>query len=249
MKKLINSLLMLLGIVLLTSCLSTKKVTYFQNLNDVDLSKPTSLYDAKLMPKDIIYIYVHTQTPEAAETFNLKGEGSYLVDNDGNIDFPVIGTIHLGGLTTKEGENLIKSKIAPYIAESEKPIVQIRMPNYKYVVLGAVNAPGVYTAPNEKIGVIEALAKAGDIKFSGKRDKVSLIRERADGSREVHQMDVTDANILNSPYYYLQQNDIVYVEPKKTHTMYEVFTNYTSMWFSLLSMVTTISTFIIALKK
>ena len=249
MKKLINSLLVLLTIVLFTSCLSTKKVTYFQNLNDVDLSKPTSLYDAKLMPKDIIYIYVHTQTPEAAETFNLKGEGSYLVDNDGNIDFPVIGTIHLGGLTTKEGESLIKSKIAPYIAESEKPIVQIRMPNYKYVVLGAVNAPGVYTAPNEKIGVIEALAKAGDIKFSGKRDKVSLIRERADGSREVHQMDVTDANILNSPYYYLQQNDIVYVEPKKTHTMYEVFTNYTSMWFSLLSMVTTISTFIIALKK
>lgn len=249
MKKLINSLLVLLGIVLFSSCLSTKKVTYFQNLNEVDLSKPTSLYDAKLMPKDIIYIYVHTQTPEAAETFNLKGEGSYLVDNDGNIDFPVIGTIHLGGLTTKEGEALIKSKIAPYIAESEKPIVQIRMPNYKYVVLGAVNAPGVYTAPNEKIGVIEALAKAGDIKFSGKRDKVSLIRERADGSREVHQMDVTDANILNSPYYYLQQNDIVYVEPKKTHTMYEVFTNYTSMWFSLLSMVTTISTFIIALKK
>jgi polysaccharide export outer membrane protein len=249
MKKSVHTILLLLGMAVLTSCTTTKKMSYFQNLDKVDLTQPTSLYDAKLMPKDIIYIYVHTVTPEAAETFNLKGEGSYLVDNDGNIDFPVIGTIHLGGLTTKEGEALIKSKIAPYIAESEKPIVQIRMPNYKYVVLGAVNAPGVYTAPNEKIGVIEALAKAGDIKFSGKRDKVSLIRERADGSREVHQMDVTDANILNSPYYYLQQNDIVYVEPKKTHTMYEVFTNYTSMWFSLLSMVTTISTFIIALKK
>ena len=237
MKKLINSLLMLLGIVLLTSCLSTKKVTYFQNLNDVDLSKPTSLYDAKLMPKDIIYIYVHTQTPEAAETFNLKGEGSYLVDNDGNIDFPVIGTIHLGGLTTKEGEALIKSKIAPYIAESEKPIVQIRMPNYKYVVLGAVNAPGVYTAPNEKIGVIEALAKAGDIKFSGKRDKVSLIRERADGSREVHQMDVTDANILNSPYYYLQQNDIVYVEPNKVKARNSSIGQSTTLWISATSIL------------
>ena len=249
MKKIVHIFLLLFGMVVLTSCTTTKKMSYFQNIDKVDLSQPTSLYDAKIMPKDMLTISVHTLTAEASEAFNLKGGGSYLVDNEGNIEFPVVGTVHLGGLTTKEAEELIKSKVAPYMAESENPIVQVRMANYKYVMLGAVNGPGVYTAPNEKIGILEAIAKAGDIKFSGKRNKIYLIREKADGTREVHQLDVTDANILNSPYYYLQQNDIVYVEPKKSHTMYEIFTNYTAMWFSLLSVVTTLSTFILALKK
>lgn len=246
MKKII--ILLSLGIVL-ASCMSTKKVSYLQNLDKVDLTQTTSLYDAKIMPKDILTISVHTLTAEASETFNLKGGGTYLVDNDGNIEFPVVGTVHLGELTTKDAEVLIKSKISPYLSDSEKPIVKVVMSNYKYVMLGAVNAPGVYKSSNEKIGIIEAIAMAGDIKFSGKRDKVFLIREKVDGSREVHQLDVTDANILNSPYYYLQQNDIVYVEPKKSHTMYEIFTNYTAMWFSILSVVTTLSTFILALKK
>ena len=234
MKKSVHIFLLLLGMAVLTSCTTTKKMSYFQNIDKVDLTQPTSLYDAKVMPKDMLTISVHTLTAEASEAFNLKGGGSYLVDNEGNIEFPVVGTVHLGGLTTKEAEELIKSKVAPYMAESENPIVQVRMANYKYVMLGAVNGP---------------IAKAGDIKFSGKRNKIYLIREKADGTREVHQLDVTDANILNSPYYYLQQNDIVYVEPKKSHTMYEIFTNYTAMWFSLLSVVTTLSTFILALKK
>lgn len=247
MKKSVHIFLLLLGMAVLTSCTTTKKMSYFQNIDKVDLSQPTSLYDAKIMPKDMLTIGVHSLTAEASSAFNLGS--SYLVDNQGNIEFPVVGTVHLGGLTTKEAEELIKSKVAPFMAESENPIVQVRMANYKYVMLGAVNGPGVYTAPNEKIGILEAIAKAGDIKFSGKRNKIYLIREKADGTREVHQLDVTDANILNSPYYYLQQNDIVYVEPKKSHTMYEIFTNYTAMWFSILSVVTTLSTFILALKK
>lgn len=248
MKKIVFPLLLAISVLMLAGCSSTK-VTYFQNLDEVDLNQATTLYDAKIMPKDMLTIGVHTLTTEASEAFNLKGGGSYLVDNEGNIEFPVVGTVHLGGLTTKEAEELIKSKVSPYMAESENPIVQVRMSNYKYVLLGAVGAPGVYVAPNEKISVIEALAKAGDVRLSGKRNDILLIREKVDGTREVHKLDITDANILNSPYYYLQQNDILYVKPKKTHTAYSIFTDYTSMWISLLSMVTTLSTFILAVKK
>ena len=142
MKKIVFPLLLAISVLMLAGCSSTK-VTYFQNLDEVDLNQATTLYDAKIMPKDMLTIGVHTLTAEASEAFNLKGGGSYLVDNEGNIEFPVVGTVHLGGLTTKEAEELIKSKVSLYMAESENPIVQVRMSNYKYVLLGAVGAPGV----------------------------------------------------------------------------------------------------------
>ena len=248
MRKFTNIILLLMGIML-TSCMSTKKVTYFQNLDNVDLSKTTGLYDAKIMPKDILSITVHTLTPEASEAFNLRGTSGYLVDNEGNIDFPVVGTLSLGGMTTKEAEALIKSKIAPYMSVSENPIVQVRMSNYKYAMLGGVNAPGVYTAPNEKISIVEAIARAGDLNLYGQRDKIFLIRENEHGQREYHQLNINDADIFNSPYYYLQQNDIVYVEPKKVQARNSFFASSTSMWLSLFGMLTSVSTFILALTK
>ena len=249
MKKLSNIFLLLMGIML-TSCMSTKKVTYFQNLDNVDLSKTTGLYDAKIMPKDILSITVHTLTPEASEAFNLKGSSSgYLVDNDGKIDFPVVGTLNLGGMTTKEAEALIKSKIVPYMSVSENPIVQVRMSNYKYAMLGGIRAPGVYTAPNEKISIVEAIARAGDLDLYGQRDKIFLIRENEHGEREYHQLNINDAEIFNSPYFYLQQNDIVYVEPKKVQARNSFFASSTSMWLSLFGMLTSVSTFILALTK
>ena len=249
MKKLTNIFLLIMGIML-TSCMSTKKVTYFQNLDNVDLSKTTGLYDAKIMPKDILSITVHTLTPEASEAFNLKGAAaSYLVDNEGKIDFPVVGTLNLGGMTTKEAEALIKSKIVSYMSASENPIVQVRMSNYKYAMLGGIRAPGVYTAPNEKISIVEAIARAGDLDLYGQRDKIFLIRENEHGEREYHQLNINDAEIFNSPYYYLQQNDIVYVEPKKVQARNSFFASSTSMWLSLFGMLTSVSTFILALTK
>lgn len=170
----------------------------FQNLDNVDLSKATGLYDAKIMPKDILSITVHTLTTEASEAFNLKGSSTYLVDNEGNIDFPVVGTLTLGGMTTKEAEALIKSKIVPYMSASENPIVQVRMSNYKYAMLGGINSPGVYTAPNEKISIVEAIARAGDLNLYGQRDKIFLIRENEHGEREYHQLNINDAEIFNS---------------------------------------------------
>ena len=248
MRKFTNIILLLMGIML-TSCMSTKKVTYFQNLDNVDLSKTTGLYDAKIMPKDILSITVHTLTPEASEAFNLRGTSGYLVDNEGNIDFPVVGTLSLGGMTTKEAEALIKSKIVPYMSASENPIVQVRMSNYKYAMLGGINAPGVYTAPNEKISIVEAIARAGDLNLYGQRDKIFLIRENEHGQREYHQLNINDADIFNSPYFYLQQNDIVYVEPKKVLARNSFFASSTSMWMSLFSMLTSVSTFILALTR
>lgn len=253
MKKIVNTFLLLIGLFVLTSCMSTKKVTYFQNLDAVDFSKQTGLYDAKIMPKDILAIVVQTQTPEAAIPFNLLTTGAprsgYLVNNEGNIDFPVVGTIHLGGMTTNEAEAFIKSKIAPYLSSLENPIVQVRLANYKYAMLGAVNGPGVYVAENEKVSIIEAIAKAGDLNLYGQRDRIYLIRENVDGTREYHKLNINDAEIFNSPYFYLQQNDIIYVEPKKVLARNSFFASSTSMWMSLFSMLTSVSTFIIALTR
>ena len=256
--------LLLLFALMLTSCGSTKKVPYFQNRERVDLALSKGLFDARIMPKDILQIRVFSVTPEASEPFNLmKGNSTssstratdessvynYLVDNEGNIVFPVIGTIHLGGMTKNEAEAFIKSKIEPYLAAAENPIVHVRMVNYKYTVIGEVNKPGMFTTKNEKINVIEALAQAGDLTLFGQRDKVFLIRENAEGQKEYHQLDISDAGIVSSPYYYLQQNDIVYVEPHKSKARQTFFSTASSMWLTLTSMLMSVTTFIIALSK
>ena len=262
------SILLLLtsSILLLTSsCVSTKKINYFDNKDQIDLALSKQLYDAKIMPKDILQIQVFTMTPEAAEPFNLMktgrgattttsstGQGTvydYLVDNDGNIEYPVIGTIHLGGLGKTEAEQLLKSKIQPYMAEAENVVVHVRMINYKYAVLGGVSRPGVFTTQNEKVSILEAIAQAGDLTTFAYRDRIFLIRENADGQKEFHQLDINDASIITSPYYYLQQNDVIYVEQKKIQARNAFISANTSIWFSLTSSLMSIATFIIALSK
>ena len=251
--------------LLLTSCISTKKINYFDNKEQVDLTLSKTLYDAKIMPKDILQIQVFTMTPTASEPFNLIKTGSttttttstggqgtiydYLVDNDGNIEYPVIGKLHLGGLGKTEAEQLIKEKIKPYMAESENVVVHVRMMNYKYAILGGVNRPGVFTTQNEKISILEAIAQAGDLTTFAYRDRIFLIRENADGQKEFHQMDINDAGIITSPYYYLQQNDVIYVEQKKIQTRNAFISANTSVWFSLASSLMSIATFILALSK
>ena len=248
---------------LFLSCGSMKKVTYFENKDSIDASLSKQLYDAKIMPKDVLQIQVFTMTPEASEPFNLqKLTGSttsansnqttiydYLVDNNGNIEYPVIGTVHLGGLTKNEAEALIKSKIQPYMAEAEKIVVHVRMTNYKYAVLGGVAKPGLFTTQNEKVSILEAIAQAGDLTIFAERDKIFLIRENNEGEKEFHQLDIHDANIISSPYYYLQQNDVIYVEQKKSVARNAFFSSNTSMWFTLTSMLMSVATFILALSK
>ena len=258
MKKLLLCSLVLLSILSFTSCRSLKKVVYFQNKDSIDVTLSRQLYDAKIMPKDILQIRVFTTDPDAATPFNLGGQASsggqnsvssYLVDNDGDIILPVIGKIHLGGMTKNEAEAYIKGLIKPYMSESENPVVHVRMSNYKFAVIGEVGGPGVYTATNEKINIIEALAMAGDLTLYGERDKIFLLRENSDGQKEFHRLNINDANIISSPYYYLQQNDIVYVEPNKTKARNEYYRTSTSMWFSLGSILMSLTTFVLALTK
>ena len=264
-KKIFTLLYFIIFTLLLTSCISTKKINYFDNKNEINTALSKTLYDARIMPKDILQIQVFTMTPEAAVPFNLlkltggsvsttssTGQGTvydYLVDNEGNIEYPVLGSLHLGGLSKTEAEQLIKSKIQPYLAESENVVVHVRMMNYKYAILGGVNRPGVFTTPNEKVSILEAIAQAGDLTTFAYRDRIFLIRENAEGQKDFHQLDINDANIINSPYYYLQQNDVIYVEQKKVQARNAFISANTSIWLSITSSLMSIATFIIALSK
>ena len=195
-----------------------------------------NLYDAKIMPKDLLTIVVSCTSPELAVPFNLTvaspasvattGNSQltvqpvlqpYLVDNGGKINFPVLGELKVGGLTKREAEQLIIDKLKPYIKET--PIVTVRMVNYKISVLGEVTRPGTFTISNEKVNLLEALAMAGDMTVWGVRDNVKLIREGADGKQEIVTLDLNKAETILSPYYWLQQNDIVYVTPNKAKAL------------------------------
>lgn len=257
--------IMFAAIIVLGSCGSTKDVPYFQNSDSVDLTKSKMLYDAKIMPKDILTITVSTTDDEAALPFNLTVPTpytanqrstysqamlqSYLVDNDGYVEFPKIGMIKLGGLTKAEAEKLIQAKIKPYMSDLEMPIVTVRMSNYKISVLGEVQRPGMYTVTNEKITILEALAQAGDLTIYGVRNNVKLIREDATGEKIIHVLDLTDANIINSPYYYLQQNDIVYVEPNKVKAQNSSVGSMTTLWFSATSILISLTSLLYNILK
>ena len=248
-------------VIALSSCSGSKEVAYFQNSDTVSLEASKMLYDARIMPKDLLTITVNTTDPEAAQPFNLivstpytsnlRATSSqpllqaYLVDNEGNVDFPKIGTIHLGGLTKSEAELLITEKIKPYMNAYETPIVTVRMANYKISVLGEVTRPGMYTVSNEKITILEALAQAGDLTIYGVRDKVKLIREDATGEKSIHVLNLRDANIINSPYYYLQQNDIIYVEPNKVKAQNSSVGSMTTLWISMTSILISIASLVV----
>ena len=144
---------------------------------------------------------------------------------------------------------MLKERIRPYMAEAENPIVTVRMSSFSISVLGEVNFPGVFVVAKEKINIFEALANAGDMTIYGIRETVKLIREDATGKKEIHTLNLTDANIINSPYYYLQQNDIVYVEPNKAKAQNSTIGNMTSLWFSATSILISVATLLINILK
>ena len=251
--------------LLLSSCSSYKKVPYLQDADLVSsLQKELPMYDAKIMPKDLLTITVNTSDPEAAAPFNLTVQSSvnvarstsltqqptlqqYLVSNEGTIDFPVLGRLQVSGLTKSEAENLIRQKLGAYLKET--PIVTVRMTNYKISVLGEVAHPGMFTINNEKVNIFEALALAGDLTIWGMRDNVKLIREDAEGQREIIDLNLNKADIVTSPYYYLQQNDILYVTPNKTKAKSSDIGQSTSLWFSgtsiFVSLINILVTFLV----
>ena len=259
--KVFKLLCMIVLTALTGACTSYKKVPYLQNSETVDLSQlPKSLYDAKIMPKDLLTITVSTTDPEAAVPFNLTIPNAislsqsnsltsqpvlqqYLVDNEGNIDFPVLGKLHIGDMTKTDVEKMIQQKLQPYLKET--PIVNVRMVNYKISVMGEVAKPGTFTVSNEKINVLEALAMAGDLTIYGIRDNVKLIREDEQGRRSIYTLNLNDANLVLSPYYYMQQNDILYVTPNKAKAKNSDIGNSTTLWVSATSIMVSIASLIV----
>ena len=258
--------LVAISLLLLMSCSSSKNVAYIQNSDTVDLSRSEFLYDARIMPKDILMVTVNTVNPEASAPFNLmvsatlrasssqsissnRALQTYLVDNNGCIEFPVVGTLKVGGLTKSECEQLIHDKIRRYLNAEENPIVTVRMSNYKISVLGEVSRPGMFTVGNEKINIFEALAQAGDLTIYGVRDRVRLIREDDKGQKNVYTLNLNDAEIINSPYYYLQQNDIIYVEPNKVKSRNSGIGQSTSLWLTATSILISLSSLLYNILK
>lgn len=265
MKKIILPLFVITIALLLGSCGSTKKIAYFQNADSLKVAASNGLFDARIMPKDLLTITVSTTDPKAATPFNLAisdvvnstgrmgGNGavlqSYLVDNDGYINFPVLGMIKVDNMTKRECENLIRNKIKPYMSEAENPIVTVKMASFKVSVMGEVRSPGIYAVDQEKISILEALARAGDLTIYGKRDNVLLIREDAKGEKSFHRLNLNDANVINSPLYYLQQNDIVYVEPNGVQAKNSAIGNSTTIWFSAIGILTSVASLIVTIVK
>lgn len=259
-----NMLSLLLLTTLLASCTSYKNVPYLQDPESVNQAVQNEpLYDARIMPKDLLTITVNTTDPETAAPFNLTVATAvsnqnrsltsqpvlqqYLVDNKGNIDFPVLGSLHIGGLTKSEAENLIREKLKTYI--TEVPIVNVRMANYKISVMGEVTKPGSFVITNEKVNLFEALAMAGDMTIYGQRDNVKLIREDAQGHREIIPLNLNDASIVLSPYYYLQQNDVIYVTPNKTKAKNAGISNSTTIWFSVVGTLVSLASLIVTISR
>ena len=250
-------------LLLLSSCGSQKDIAYMQDGEYLKYTEqPPFLYDAHILPKDLLTITVHCSEPELAAPFNLNGslqspattgstgntpQQTYLVDNNGDIDFPILGKLHLGGLTKGAAETVICERLKAFL--KEEPIVNVRMVNYKISVIGEVAHPGTFTISNEKVNIFEALAMAGDMTVYGIRDKVKLIREDNQGKREIITLNLNDSDIINSPYYYLQQNDILYVTPNKTVSKNSGISNSTTIWISVLGTLVSLASLITTIIK
>lgn len=263
MKKLVFSLLAAATVVVLSGCSNAKQVVYFQNADYTSLAASKVLVDARIMPKDILTITVSTSDPKAAQPFNLTvaspisttgslssgGQGlqNYVVDNKGCIRFPIIGERKVAGLTVRECEELLKGEILPYMAVSENPIVTVKLSSYHVTVIGEVGDPGIIPVSSEKMNIVEALAEAGDLTIYGKRENIMLIREDSYGEKSIHRLDLTDVNLINSPYYYLQQNDIIYVEPQKVKTYNASINSNVTLWLGIITSTLSVVTLIVNL--
>lgn len=253
---------------LLVSCQSYKKVPYLQDTALVsDTEQSVRQTGVKVMPKDLLTIAVSCSTPELATPFNLVnssagsevegkviGQGTtssspqqYLVDNQGNINFPVLGEIHVGGLTKLEIESLIIEKLKVYLKEA--PLVTVRIVNYRISVLGEVTKPGSFIVSNEKVNLLEALAMAGDLTIYGMRDNVKLIRTRQDNKQEIITLDLNKVETVMSPYYQLQQNDIIYVTPNKAKAKNSNIGTNTALWLSSTSILVSLANILVILLK
>ncbi|MDR3062296.1 MAG: polysaccharide biosynthesis/export family protein [Dysgonamonadaceae bacterium] len=253
-----------------SSCSSYKKVPYLEQpeaLRESNFPVYIKNMTVKYQPEDILSITVNSsREPAIASAFNLPvqpsattydgttenlsqglGRQTYLVNSAGEIDFPVLGTIRVAGMNRSELEAYLKKELKQYIKED--PVITIRLMNYRVSVLGEVTRPGQYSVSRDKINVLEALSLAGDMTIYGKRDNVTLMRETPDGEIKVVRLDLNSTEVLSSPYFYLQQNDVIYVEPNKAKAKSSDIGTQTTVMISIGSLLLGIVNLVILLTK
>ena len=222
-------ILFILLISLISSCRTQKDVLYFQNLDQVINESPEIYEDPKIQTGDALSINVNTFNPLLAEPFNLgSGVGAsstqnldeksplvYVVSGNGEIEMPMLGSVKVAGKTRQELSAYLEGKISTYVND---PIVNVRFINFRVSMLGEFNRPGVIQSNSDKLSIMEAIANAGDMNLYGIRDSVMIIRT-VDGVRQKTFLNLMDANSINSDYYYLRQNDIVYAMPTKAKAL------------------------------
>src|SRR5690554_2271060 len=247
--------LLIFSLIAICSC-STRNLVYFSDLpqNIIGTEKVANPLDPLIQPTDYISIRVNTLNPETNLLFNtgvisnigsgsgnvgsLSNEG-YRVDKDGSINFPILGKVILGGLTIDEATEKLTKLLEN---EAKNPIVNIKLLNFKVTVLGEVNSPGTFSVSTENINIIEAIGLAGDLTPYGKRENILLVRVK-DGVRTTARFDLNKKDVFSSPYFYLQQNDMIYVEPVRARAeQASMSRNNISLAFSVISIVTLLLT-------
>lgn len=237
-------------LVIFSSCGSRKNMVYLQP----DSTKINTLYEQyvpKIQVNDILTVVVTAADPKVTAPFNpvstmttsnltqqvdMALRPTYTVDNQGDIILPMLGKVHVAGLTRLEAIAKIRSELDQYIKD---PGVNINFNNFRISVLGEVARPGSFIMPTERVTVLEALGMAGDLTIRGVRESVLLIRE-VDGNKTMHRLDLTKQNTLNSPYYYLAQNDVIYVEPNKAQINNSKLGANTNIIISIASLLITV---------
>ncbi len=272
-KRIFRTALFVIAVIILSSCNAYQRVAYLQEAGDfVEFSdtEQAPVPDPMIKTGDVLMITVNTNTPEAAAPFNLPlvpaGEqhrsyaagssGSlsyglsmqnYLVDSEGYLSFPVIGKLKVAGLTKLELTEKIKHKIYPEFI-TEEPIILVRYVNFKISVLGEVLHPGSFVIDSEKVSILEALALAGDMTIYGHRENVLLVRENM-GQRESVRLNIKDKNLINSPYFYLQQGDVIYVEPNKPRSRASSISAAETLLISVVGTMISIASLVVNILK
>ena len=255
----IRNYLICLMMVLLASCVSKKDIVYLQD-DSIENGKVFNDYELHFKPDDLLQIVVSSDDILAAQAFNLPAIAyqslsqngrvnvigqpqlqAYLVDKDGFIEFPVLGIIPVGGKTRMEVIEVLKSKLDPTYLKN--PIINIYITNFKVTVQGDVQRPGTFTVPNERLSIFDALGLAGDLNLSGNRENVLVIREE-NGTKNEYRVNLKSKKTLSSPAYYLQQNDVVYVEPNYAKVQDAAYTRSTGLFISLTSVLISLLTVI-----
>lgn len=255
-------------IACLTACKTSEKINYIQDVEPGVTQPIESRQSIIIQPKDMLSIIVSTKDPELAAMFNMSVQANragvpvesyksnqylsgYVVDNNGDIDFPVLGKIHAAGLSRWA----LQEKIVRELTERDllkDMVVTVEFMNFKVSVLGEVKNPGTYSIEGDKVTVLEAIAMAGDLTIYGLRDEVYVIREE-NGERQNFKLDLRSKDIFNSPAYYLRQNDIIYVQPNEVRagqsTINQNSVRSISLWLSITSLLTSISILVVNLVK